>query len=60
ATPHSTTNISPSESLNNRKVKTMLPELPSTSKQEQKAMAEYDARKKEQPSGCQGKLNQTR
>ncbi|CAB4043006.1 Transposon Ty3-G Gag-Pol poly [Paramuricea clavata] len=42
ATPHSTTNISPSESLNNRKIKTMLPEMPSTSKPEQKAMAEYD------------------
>ena len=46
--PHSTTSISPSESLDNRKIKTMLPEMPSTSKPEQKAMAECDARKKEQ------------
>ena len=52
ATPHSTTNISPSESLNNRKIKTMLPEMPSTSKPEQKAMAGYDARKKEQMKSC--------
>jgi hypothetical protein len=50
--PHSTTNISPSESLNNRKIKTMLPEMPSTSKPEQKAMAECDARKKEQMRSC--------
>jgi hypothetical protein len=34
ATPHSTTNISPFDSLNNRKIKTMLPEMPSTSKPE--------------------------
>ncbi|CAB4026127.1 PREDICTED: uncharacterized protein K02A2.6-like [Paramuricea clavata] len=52
ATPHSTTNISPSESLNNRKIKTMLPEMPCSSKPEQKAMAEYDARKKEQMKSC--------
>jgi hypothetical protein len=50
--PHSTTNISPSESLNNRKIKTMLPEMPSTSKPEQKAMAECDAWKKEQMRSC--------
>ena len=52
ATPYSTTNTSPSECLNNRKIKTMLPEMYSTSKPEQKAIAEYDARKKEQMKCC--------
>ena len=52
ATPHPTTNTSPSESLNNRKIKTMLPEMYPTSKPEQKAMVEYDARKKEQMKCC--------
>ena len=50
ATPHS--NTSPSESLNNRKIKMMLPGMYSTSKPEQKAIAEYDARKKEQMKCC--------
>ena len=30
ATPHATTNMSPSEALNNRKLRTVLPEVPST------------------------------
>jgi transposase InsO family protein len=52
ATPHSTTSISPSESLNSRKIKTMLPEMPSTSKPQQKSMAERDAQKKDQMKSC--------
>jgi hypothetical protein len=55
--PHSTTNISPSESPNNREIKAMLPEMPSTSKPEQKAMAECDDRN---ALWCQVKLHQTR
>lgn len=47
-TPHSTTSTSPSESLNNRKIKTMLPEMPSTSMPQHKPMAESDAHKKDQ------------
>ncbi len=52
ATPHSTTSISPSESLNNRKIKTMLPEMSSISKPRQKPMAEFDAQKKDQIKSC--------
>jgi len=52
ATPHSTTKISPSESLNNRKIKTMLPEMQSAAKTNQKAIAECDAWQKERIKSC--------
>ena len=43
---HTTTNTFPSESLNNRKIKTMLPEMYSTSKHEQKMMVNMMLRRK--------------
>ena len=42
ATPHSTTNTSPCETLNNRKLNTLLPEPPTTRCKRQKFMF-YDA-----------------
>ena len=45
-TPHTTTNTFLSESLNNRKIKTMLPEMYSTSKHEQKMMVNMMLRRK--------------
>ena len=38
ATPHSTTGVSPSEALNNRKLKTTIPELPLTQCNQQQSM----------------------
>ena len=38
ATPHSTTSVSPSEALNNRKLKTTIPELPLTQCNQQQSM----------------------
>ena len=48
ATPHSTTNVSPSEALNNRKLKIPLPSIPKTQQQEtQDPMRKRDQEKKE-------------
>ena len=38
ATPHSTTSVSPSEALNNRKLKTTIPELPLTQCNQKQSM----------------------
>lgn len=39
ATSHCTTNVSPCEALNNRKLKTLLPKLPITRRKQQKVMS---------------------
>lgn len=47
ATPHTTTGISPSEALNNRKLKTSLPELPTSPPSLHQKMQQRDKHQKE-------------